>query len=168
MTAVTFGRPEDTLLAPNCVLLVEWRKRSFVAFDASGRHYRLGGISISWIWSHHQFEFEPVLFRARRPTGCVDLILCGFLFRSKRPADADTGHPAILPTGRGQFFGAGQVRRPNACPEFPEEQQPGPGRSKEERRSEEGRFREGRSKEERSEEERPDVLRDAELLDRGQ
>jgi hypothetical protein len=67
------------------------------------------GISINWIWSHHQFETEP--FSACMPANGVDLIFCGFLLRTKHPAGTNGSCP-IRPIAGKQSSAAGQTRRP--------------------------------------------------------
>ncbi len=69
-----------------------------------GQH-RLGEILTNWTWSHHQFETVP--FSICRPNNRVDLIVCGFLRRSKRPANSSLGASPILPIACDQFFKAG-------------------------------------------------------------
>jgi hypothetical protein len=68
--------------------------------------HRLGGIPMNWHWSHYQFETE--LFCACRSSGRIDLILCGFLLRSKLPADSSVGPCPILPITHAQFSSSRQ------------------------------------------------------------
>jgi hypothetical protein len=87
-------------LAPNSILTVKVEREVLALTTRS-----VGDISINWTWSHHKFETD--LFSVCGPTNRVDLILCGFLRRSKRPAISDIGPCPIRAIARGQFFDAG-------------------------------------------------------------
>ncbi len=57
--------------------------------------HRVCDILINCIWSHHQLETE--LFSTLKPHDRLDVIRCGFLCKSKRPADSTIGPSRIRP-----------------------------------------------------------------------
>jgi hypothetical protein len=67
--------------------------------------HRLGDILINWIWSPHQLETQ--LFSACSPTDRVNLMLRGFLRKSKRAAASNIRPCPIRSITNHQFFEPG-------------------------------------------------------------